>query len=287
MLRPDLARRIERLLDAPIESYQVVVGGYTPALRMLCRTATASFFAKVSTTPLTARFLRREISMYTSIRGTFMPQLVAWDDDPVEPILLIEDLSSHTWPPPWNDDHLDRVLEQIDAMHNTSVAIESYAELHGATALGWQRVAADPLPFLSLGLADEQWLNSALPHLLDYEARCSTEGTSLCHWDVRSDNICFSANRAIFVDWNWACLSNPRLDLGFWLPSLTYEGGPPPERILPDAPDVAAWVSGFFAACAGLPIIPDAPRVRVVQRQQLETALPWAIRALDLPPLTS
>lgn len=49
MLRPDLAQRIERLIDAPIESYRVVSGGYTPALRMLCRTATASFFAKVST----------------------------------------------------------------------------------------------------------------------------------------------------------------------------------------------------------------------------------------------
>jgi hypothetical protein len=53
---------------------------------------------------------------------------------------------------------------------------------------------------------------------------------------------------------------------------------------LPDAPEVAAWVAGFFAARAGLPVIPDAPRVRVVQRQQLETALPWAARALGLPP---
>ncbi|MGI8639393.1 MAG: sensor histidine kinase [Pyrinomonadaceae bacterium] len=63
------------------------------------------------------------------------------------------------------------------------------------------------------------------------------------------------------------------------------EGGPEPEKILPDAPEVAAWVSGFFAARAGLPEISDAPRVRLVQRQQMETALPWAVRALDLPPL--
>jgi len=43
--------------------------------------------------------------------------------------------------------------------------------------------------------------------------------------------------------------------------------------------------AGFFAARAGLPEISDAPQVRTVQRQQLETALPWAARALDLPPL--
>ena len=72
--------------------------------------------------------------------------------------------------------------------------------------------------------------------------------------------------------------------LGLWLPSLAYEGGPEPEQILPDAPEVAAWVSGFFAARAGLPQIPDAPRVRWVQRRQLATALPWAVRALGLPP---
>jgi hypothetical protein len=100
---------------------------------------------------------------------------------------------------------------------------------------------------------------------------------------LRSDNICLTESRAIFVDWNLACLSNPKLDLGFWLPSLAYEGGPEPETILPDAPEIAAWVAGFFAARAGRPEIHDAPRVRLVQRQQLETALPWAVRSLDLP----
>jgi hypothetical protein len=69
------------------------------------------------------------------------------------------------------------------------------------------------------------------------------------------------------------------------LPSLHYEGGPPPEAILPGAPEVAAWVAGFFAARAGLPIIPDAPAVRRVQREQLSTALPWAQRALGLAAL--
>ncbi len=58
---------------------------------------------------------------------------------------------------------------------------------------------------------------------------------------------------------------------------------PQPEELLPDAPEIAAWVSGYFASRAGLPDIPSAPRVRKVQREQLSTALPWAIRALGLP----
>ena len=107
---------------------------------------------------------------------------------------------------------------------------------------------------------------------------------NLTHGDLRSDNMCITERGAVFVDWNFARLSNPTLDLGFWLPSLAYEGGPAPERILANAPDVAAWVAGFFAARAGLPGVREMARVRLVQRQQLEMALPWAARALDLAP---
>jgi hypothetical protein len=104
------------------------------------------------------------------------------------------------------------------------------------------------------------------------------------HLDVRSDNLFMTGRGAVLVDWNHACLSNPLLDVGFWLPSLRAEGGPIPDEILGDSPDVAAWVSGFFAARAGLPSLPQAPLVRQVQLQQLWPALAWAIRALDLPP---
>ncbi len=176
-------------------------------------------------------------------------------------------------------------MAQINALHNTPATLETYAQVHEMRDANWHAVAADPEPFLSLGIADVQWLEAALPSLMQFEEICSTAGDNLTHWDLRSDNICITIKRAIFIDWNAACLSNPRIDLGFWLPSLNYEGGPEPEKILPDAPEVAAWVSGFFAARAGLPEICDAPRVRIVQRQQLQTALPWAVRALDLPPL--
>ncbi len=37
-----------------------------------------------------------------------------------------------------------------------------------------------------------------------------------------------------------ACLGNPRIDLGLFLPGLSAEGGPPSDEVMPDAPDVAA-----------------------------------------------
>ena len=251
---------------------------------MLCRTSKASFFVKVGAPPLTCQFLRREIFVYNNIHAEFMPELIAWEDHEVEPILVLEDLSGQTWAPPWSRNQIDLVITQIDRMQATSAALEPYAKVHGARSSGWEIVSADPQPFLSLGIANGVWLESALPTLLRAEALCSTEGNHLTHWDLRSDNICLTQRGAVFVDWNLACLSNPRLDLGFWLPSLAYEAGVRPESILPDAPEVAAWVSGFFAARAGLPDIPDAPRVRQVQRRQLQTALPWVVRALDIAP---
>ena len=286
-LRRELIPRVERLVGARVESYRRVEGGYTPALRLLCGTGKASFFAKVGTTPLTCQSLRREIRVYNSLSGDFMPRLLASEDHESAPVLVIEDLSTRHWPPPWDERQVELTLAQIDALHNAPASLEPYAQVPGMGGENWRAVAADPGPFLALGVADAAWLEAALPTLMRYEEGCPTAGDSLTHFDLRSDNICLTAGRVVFVDWNSACLSNPRLDLGFWLPSLAYESGVAPEKILPDAPEVASWVSGYFAARAGLPQISDAPRVRAVQRRQLETALPWAARALDLPPLTT
>jgi thiamine kinase-like enzyme len=280
-----LQSRIERLLGSKIESWRRVEGGYTPALRLLCQTAGGAFFVKVGTTPLICQMLRREIRNYSLVRGDFIPQLIGWEDDAVAPILIIEDLSAAYWPPSWDERKVELVLAQINAMHNTQAPLEPFAQAHPTFGSFWQTVASDPAPFLSLKMADERWLEVALPVLVAAENACSTEGGSLTHWDLRSDNMCLTEGRTIFIDWNLACLSNPILDLGFWLPSLAYEGGPEPEMILPHAPEVAALVAGYFASRAGLPGISDAPRVRLVQRQQLSTALPWAVRALELPPL--
>jgi hypothetical protein len=284
--RRELASRIESLVGAKVESYRRVEGGYTPALRLLCRTHEASFFAKIGTTPGTCQSLSREIHVYNSLRGDFMPRLLAAENDESEPILIVEDLSAQHWPPPWNARQIELTLAQIDALHHTPAAVETFAQVHGMLDANWRAVAEDPEPFLALGVADAGWLERALPTLIQFEESCPTAGDSLTHFDLRSDNICLTAERAVFVDWNAACLSNPRLDLGFWLPSLAYESGLEPEKILPDAPEVAAWVSGYFAARAVLPRISDAPHVRKVQRRQLETALPWAARALELPPLS-
>lgn len=284
-LNREVLARVEQLLGMPIVGCRAVAGGYTPAARAICQTATMRFFVKVGTTAYTSAALRREMRVYRCVHGAFLPGLVAWDDVAVAPILVLEDLSGCAWPPPWSDQRVEQVLATLDVLHRTPVTIETFAEVHGDGGAGWHSVAVDSGAFLALGMVSRAWLDAALPVLLQGAALCRTDGGCLTHWDVRSDNMCLRGDSAVLVDWNLACLSNPELDVGFWLPSLAAEGGPLPERVLPHAPEVAAWVAGFFAARAGLPLLPDAPRVRWVQRQQLATALPWAVRALGLPPL--
>jgi Phosphotransferase enzyme family len=279
----EIQDRVARLLGWTPGAWRPVQGGYTPARRYVAERGAERVFVKVASTPLTAAMLRREGRAYGCVRGDFRPRQIGWDDHPAEPLLIIEDLSGAGWPPPWDAATVEAVLAKIEAMHASKADLPPYAEVHAGREPGWAAVANAPTAFLSLGLVTRNWLTRALPALIEAAANCETAGDAVTHWDLRSDNICLRpAGGAVFIDWAEACLSNPRLDLGFWLPSLQHEGGPAPNDILPGAPEVAAWVPGFFAARAGLPDIPGAPFVRRVQREQLRTALPWSIHALGL-----
>jgi len=282
--RRGVAGRVNRLLGSPAVSFRSTSGGYTPAARWIVDLADGrSVFVKLGTTADTAAWLRHERFVYERLTGSFLPRFLAFEDEEDGPLLLLEDLSRANRPPPWTAESVDRVLRALSDLHSQTAPLRPYDEVHGGLPQGWSAVAKDPEPFVALGLVSENWLATSLSALVAEEERLETRGVAPVHLDVRSDNLFLSERGAVLVDWNLACLSNPLLDVGFWLPSLRAEGGPKPEEILPNAPQVAAWVSGFFAARAGLPPIPQALLVRAVQLQQLRPALAWTIRALGLP----
>jgi Phosphotransferase enzyme family len=280
---PQLASRIADMLGWAPRHWRRARGGYTPSARFVAIGDSGSAFVKVATTPVTVDMLHREIAVYRSVTASFVPRLIAADDDPDVPILVIEDLSAATWPPPWTSQRVEQVLTTIEAMHATETTLR-LGSLLDARDEGWPKIAENPAPFLSLGLVSDRWLQAALPSLIAAERSCDLAGDALTHLDLRSDNLCVTREGVKFIDWAEARRSSPRVDLGFFLPSLAYEGGPLPDTILLDAPDLAALISGFFGLRAGLPDIPGSPFVRRVQREQLSTALPWTIRALGLPP---
>lgn len=285
----NLKRRIEETAGKRLVHLEPVRGGgYSLALRLKATFEDgATAFVKASTTDDTARFLRAERHVYKSLGPkSFLPAYLGFHDDGDRPLMLLEDLTGATWPPPWTNARIDAVLSALDAVRQTPIpsGLESL-ETHRASLTAWKVVAENPAPFLSIGLCSEDWLERALPDLLAAETSLDLGGEALVHLDVRSDNLCFRADgSAVLVDWNWAVVGNPNMDLAGWLPSLHAEGGPAPERPLPHAGTWAASLSGYFASQAGLPPSEGAPTVRVVQLTQLKSALPWAVRELGLPP---
>ena len=58
---------------------------------------------------------------------------------------------------------------------------------------------------------------------------------------------------------------------------------PRAEQVAPGLGRYAAAVASYFATGAALPPVPDPPRLRRGQLEQLKIALPWACRELGLP----
>jgi aminoglycoside phosphotransferase (APT) family kinase protein len=243
-----------------------------------------SVFVKHANGAEAERWLRTEGQVYEGVHGSFMPAYFGTYDDRGGVLLVLEDLTHAEWPPPWAAERIDAVLTALEQVRTTRPPdglplLDSLRE----QVVGWPTVHADTEPLLSIGVCTPAWLREALPVLERAAEEAELAGDELLHADVRSDNLCFIADRTVLVDWNLACVGNGLFDVAFWLPSLQLEGGPEPWEILPAAGPLAAAVAGFFAARAGLPPPPGAPTVREFQRRQLEVALPWAARELALP----
>lgn len=283
-----IEQRIAELAGQPVVSVDDIAGrGYTPARRLHCTFADGSTaFAKVAVNEGTAEWLAAEHVVYAQVEADFLPRFLGYDPgDP--PLLLLEDLSEAHWPPPWTDGSIAAVNGVLDKLATLwpPQGVPSVEVYRDELTSGWRLVEQDPGPFLSFGLCSAPWLADVLPALHDSVARAPIAGESLLHFDVRSDNVAIAGDRAVLVDWNWACIGNPLFDRAAWAPSLRVEGGPPPEELVPDCPPgYPALLAGFWAARVGLPPPPGAaPGLRDLQLAQLEVVLPWAVRALRLP----
>lgn len=282
----ELRARVSSLVNDTPTGWSPVVRGYTPAQRWVVRFESGlSAFVKVGATPDTAEWLGAEHSVYAQLSAPFLPRLLGWDGKE-PPVLILEDLSAAYWPPPWSPELVRRVLGTLAevAAYPDPPGLPRLDALRDSQLAGWERVASDPTPFLSLGLCTERWLATSLPALLQAAAGADLSGEALLHSDVRSDNLCVAGERVLLIDWNSACRGNPRVDVAAWLPSLRAEGGPEPWEVVPGEPELAALLAGYFAARAGLPPPQQGSRVREVQLSQLRVALPWAARELSLPP---
>ncbi|HEY3069397.1 MAG TPA: hypothetical protein VGJ34_03695 [Gaiellaceae bacterium] len=234
----DLAERVTAAVGVETVEFRSPKGeGYTNNERRLVRLADGgTAFVKAAVDDLTAEWLRDEWRVYAVVRAPFLPALLGWHDDGERPVLVLEDLSAAYWPPPWSSEHVASLLAALEMVAKSSppAGLPSLESMRTELA-GWELVADDREPFLSLGLATASWLDAALPTLLAASQACVLAGEDFLHFDVRSDNVCFLGERTVLVDWNWAVIGNPKVDVAAWLPSLhaerrTCTRGDPPGR---------------------------------------------------------
>lgn len=284
-LSPELQERIEKLIGGKIVSSTWPSGGYSIAERYVVHLDNGtSAFVKIGVDEATSQWLRDEYRVYSSLKADYIPKLVAWEDGE-RPILVLEDLSVGHWPPPWSQEQVERVFKMLEKVGSTTVPSDFPPLTREGEALnGWEKIAADPEGFLSLGLVSKEWFTEALPALLKAEQEAQLEGDSLVHTDVRSDNICFLGDRTLLVDWNWARRGNPKLDIVAWLPSLYVEGGAEPWSFGIHEPELISAIAGFYASHAYLPPnFEGAERIRELQLKLLKPLLIWTAKELNLP----
>jgi aminoglycoside phosphotransferase (APT) family kinase protein len=131
-------------------------------------------------------------------------------------------------------------------------------------------------------MCSEAWYQQVIDTFIFAEQHVATDGETLLHGDVRSDNVCVRGSGVVFVDWAEAMRGNPAYDLAWALPTLHLEGGPRPFDVFPDGGGWAALLSGMHVkrACTDRP----APTWLIaVFKRLVAIELEWAAASLRLP----
>jgi hypothetical protein len=261
------------------DTWETVGGGYTRAGKWLATLPDGTtVFVKATDVEPAMPMASAEITVYEHVSGSFMPQVVdAWQMQG-RAVLVLEDLSRAHWPPPYPDDTRP-VFDALARVSHTPPP-PGLRRLEGRSEPPWH-VLRD------LDVCSADWLDIALAPLAEAGRAFKVTGDELVHYDVWSDNLCFSERGVLLTDWSAAAVGNGYIDVGYALLSILVEGGTPPTLEIPDEASLAAFVAGSVMREASAPLpawAEPGSTLREDQRADLVHALRWAARALGLPP---
>lgn len=231
-------------------------------------------------------WLNREIEVLKAMGNqSFLPRVVTSYKGGTHSVLAVEYLD---WPNKqikWTKANINEVLRISNEIKGIKTGVlPATITIEGGHTNPWidlfNRIElVDPSPY-----ASRKWLENISSKLIAFDPKELLNSKDFCHGDLGSDNIrIMQGSPTKFVDWTFASRGDHYLDIAYWLPSLKYEGGPDPWEMLPNRPDLAIMVAGYFFSRVILPEIPDAPLVRMVQRKELKVALNWLANELKLP----
>ena len=286
MIEPDLRLIAEAVGSAPITWEPLRSGGYTRSRAWRVTTTDGLVFAKEADDEGSLHMLRREAVVYKGVQGRFLPSFVGFADADDHATLAVEFLADAHWPPPYPAD----VTPLFEALENVA-ASNPPAELPAQRLRSsrWERVAANPAPFLGLGLCSRAWLESSIDVLIETERHAVFEGDDLVHNDIYSGNVGFTADGAVLIDWGAAVRGSRWIDSAFAVLSVRVEGGTPPRLEVPGEAALAAALAGHFAVEAPAPLPEWAEQGSTLREDMagdLAHALRWTAELLELPRLS-
>lgn len=289
---------VEEILGDRVSTAVSQPGGYSPGTADRVRTAGGrrAFVKAVSPAQndRSPALHRAEALVAAALpAATPAPRLLGSYDDGDWVALVFADVEGRHPVTPWDATELAAVLSTLETMAAvltpaTVPSAPTAADQLRYDFAGWDRIAADPPADL------DGWARSRLPRLRAAAGRglAALAGDTLCHLDVRADNLLIGPDGTVsVVDWPWACRGPAWLDSLLVLVNVQVHGGHDPEALLrarpltadidpADVTGVLAGFAGFFLDGARQPPPPGIPTVRAFQRQQGDALLPWLARRL-------
>jgi hypothetical protein len=231
----------------------------------------AAVFAKAinaGRNPRSPGLYRREIEVMASLPESVpAPRLRFSYDDGDWVMLVLDDVEGTMPTQPWEPGQFARVLTALEQLSQTltpaPIAAMSIVDDLAENFRSWHTIAADP----ALTGRLDAWAKTTLPRLVELESgwAAAAAGETLCHADLRADNLLLTADGGVMVvDWPYAVTGAPWVDALLFLPSVAATSSIDPEQAWagftpardadPDAVNaVLAAVAGDFLYQSMLP----------------------------------
>ena len=294
---PSVRAGIAATCGSPVLRALSQPGGFSPgvAARLECADGSRWFVKAVSAevNPHSPGMHRREAEVLGGLDPLIaagelpIPRLRGVCADGPWTALVLDDVDGRQPGVPWDPSELARVLAGIDrladALTPSPMATASVTEKFAGDFTGWRTLAeaGDPDRL-------DQWSRAHLTELADLERSWPPHlaGDTLLHADLRADNVLLTGDQVMFVDWPHACVGAAVADVAFLAPSVTMQGGPPPDDVLAMTRSGRAAsretvlaavcaIAGYLTEVALRPPPPGLPTVRAFQAAQGEIARSW------------
>jgi aminoglycoside phosphotransferase len=291
-ISPVVRRWVDDQLGASVIEARTQQGGMSPGCAARLRTADgrAAFVKAVSadTNPRTPELFRHEIAVLSRLAPVdYRPALLATYDDGTWVAVLLEDVEG-VHPDLDDPSHAAAVWSMVEAQSREltppprDLRLDTAADGARRWAEGWATMSAGPDTHLP------DWATQRFDELLQrvqtLDDRLPVD--SLCHWDVRNDNLLLRPDGSVvIVDWGMARLGPAWSDL--FVLCLTWADRPEfdvlADRVDADpevVTDLLLALGGWGALQSTEPAPPGIPTMRAFQRREAERFLSAAHRRL-------